>query len=120
MYESQIALIHSRASSPNMLDDSIESSSDSEVFTQIENTYKLVGVVKNRSIWCEPSEWVVEIQEKKELEKLGKPGLTGISGVFKYDSAKTLPFGSRVQVEITYNNNGGCLYEKNKIISLAE
>ena len=114
--------VSSHVSTPNNSDESSPgySESDSEVvFEYIETTYQLVGLIKRRSSWDdELTTWVVDITEPDQIEKISRPGLISISGLFKYENTNDIPLESRVQVEITYNNRGGCLWKQNKIIKL--
>jgi hypothetical protein len=114
----------SHISTPNLSDDSQPaysdsgSDSDSEVFEYFETTYQLIGVIKNKSTWDEQNAWIVNITDPDQISKIGKPGLVSISGLFKYENDNSFPIDSHVQVEITYNNKGGCIWNRNKIISL--
>lgn len=104
----------SDSSSPGYSD----SDTDGEVFESIESTYQLVGIVERRTIWGDPEWWVVHIKDPEEIKKINRPGLLGISGLFKYVNTNPIPTNSKVLVEITYNFNGGCKWKENKIISL--
>ncbi len=132
MYESQInqpdksnvstPIFTDDESSGNTTDSSSPGYSDSEgeVFQNIQTTYQLVGIVKKRNYWGEPEWWVVDIYDSEEVKKLDKPGLKGITGLFKYSTNESIPIGSKVQVELTYNAKGYCLWKQNKIISLVK
>jgi hypothetical protein len=105
---------HTDSSSPGYSD----SDADGEVFKNIECTYQLVGIVERRTSWGDPEWWVVNINDPDEIKKITRPGLLGISGLFKYTNSNPIPTNSKVIVEITYNSNGCCKWKENKIISL--
>lgn len=96
------------------------SDSEEEVFESIESTYQLVGIVERRTSWGDPEWWVVHIKDPEEIKKINRPGLLGISGLFKHVNLNSIPLNSKVLVEITYNSNGGCKWKENKIISLLQ
>lgn len=134
VHESQIAIPRnsSNISTPVFSDDSStgsitksqsqeysDSEAETEVFEHIETTYQIIGVVRAQCHW-NPEMWIVDINEPEQIEKIGKPSLKAISGLFKYTNSESVPIRSRVRVEITYANNGNCLWKENKIISLIE
>jgi hypothetical protein len=94
------------------------SDSDSELFKYLDTIYQLVGIVKERNIWIDPIWWVIDINNPEEIKKINKPSLISISGIFKHNNMDSIPIGSKVKVEITFNSNKSCIWEKNKIISL--
>ena len=134
IYESQIPLqkTNSHISTPVYTEDSesngptidsispVNSDCDTEPFESIETIYQVSGIIKDISAWYEPDWWVVDINEPEQIEKIARPGLTKISGLFKNVGSNSLCIGSKVLVELTYKNNGGCLWKKNKIINLIE
>lgn len=96
-----------------------ESDSESEVFESIETTYQVIGKATRRSFLGDETDWwVVDIKDPEQIAKLNKPGLLGISGLFKNSDLEVPCHNADVLVEITYNAKGYCQYKKNRIIQL--
>jgi len=96
-----------------------ETNSDSEVFESIETTYQVVGLVKSRSYLGDETDWwIVDIKDPEQIAKLNKPGLVGISGLFKFPDTNVSLVNAHVLVELTYNSKGYCQHKKNRIIQL--
>lgn len=129
LYESQIAEpkgsshISSESSQDHIVDSSSPcySESESEVFSVLEESettetvYQIIGKVTKRVNWKEYGWWVVEINDPEQIEKINKPSLISISGIFKFDNQDVL-FNKNVLVEVTYNSKGFIQWKKNKII----
>ena len=137
MYESQMPRppSNSHISSDNVTEETLDrfsddssagftesgtaSNSDSEVFESIETTYQVIGKATRRSYFGEETDWwVVDIKDPEQIAKINRPGLLGISGLFKYPDLQAQLANATVLVEITYNAKGYCQYKKNRIVQL--
>jgi hypothetical protein len=101
---------------------SSDSDDNNELFDFSPKTYQLIGIVerllyeKNNTYW-----WVVNVNDYDEIKKLNIPSMTSFSGLFQYSYSDNLLHYSdqnKVLIEMTFDNNKRCLYEKNKIIDL--
>lgn len=88
-----------------------------DVFNDLETEYHVVGIIKGSCYLSDTLYWIVEIKDTSELVKI-KKNLTGIVGLFRYDSDIEIDINSRVIVSIIYNNRDYCKWKKNKIIEL--
>ena len=101
---------------------SSDTDENDELFDFSTKTYQLIGIVdqflyeKNNSYW-----WVVNVNDNNELKKLNIPSLTSFSGSFQYShSYDLLQYcdQNKVLIEMTFDHNNKCLYDKNKIIDV--
>lgn len=103
------------------------SSSDSDEngdYDTFEETYTLIGVAekflykKNDGYW-----WTVKVDDMEEIKKINISTMKSFSGLFQYsnlDNTIYCDYPYKVLIQVTFNNDKRCVYEKNKIIKFIE